>query len=291
MGKKLPVYEIIDFRGKRSAAFYANYLEEHVKAHSFTNLPHKHDFFLVMLVTAGSGWHEIDFVKYKVKSGTAFFMQPGQMHYWKLSGDIKGFVFFHSRAFYEERFFDSRLRDLPFFASYESNPTLTAAPAKLKKAEQLMKEIIHEFHDGGAFSSLKLHALVNLAYIEFARQGHNTKAKGTQGYLVHFDQFRQLIDRHFIELKSAGDYALKMNMTEKHLNRIVRECVGKTSTQLIADRIILEAKRLLMMRDMNVTQVGYELGYDDPSYFVRFFKKQTGLTPRAFLQKYKEEDR
>ncbi len=83
------------------------------------------------------------------------------------------------------------------------------------------------------------------------------------------------------------NYAFKLNITKKHLNRVAKSCIGKTSTQLISERIILEAKRMLIYSKLNVTQIGEELGYFDNSYFVRFFKKNVGITPFAFLVKYK----
>ena len=103
MSKSLPIYSINSFKKELTRKeFYANNFSDHVKEHRFTNLPHKHDFFLVVLVTKGSGWHEVDFVRYAVKQGSVFTLQPGQMHFWNLSADVDGFVFFHTKSFYEE---------------------------------------------------------------------------------------------------------------------------------------------------------------------------------------------
>ena len=78
-----------------------------------------------------------------------------------------------------------------------------------------------------------------------------------------------------------------MNLSEKHLNRISKECLNKTTSALIAERITLEAKRLLIHSKYTVTEVASELGYDDTSYFSRFFKKNCGETPIQFLSKYR----
>jgi AraC-like DNA-binding protein len=92
---------------------------------------------------------------------------------------------------------------------------------------------------------------------------------------------------YFKSKKYPHEYALLMNLSEKHLNRISKECLNKTTTDLIAERIILEAKRLLIHSKHTVTEVASELGYDDNSYFSRFFKKNSGETPVEFLNKYK----
>ena len=150
-----------------------------------------------------------------------------------------------------------------------------------------MKKITEEQKSVKAFKWQKIHSLINLVYIEMTRI-FNPKEKINNGtYLSKAEKFEELIDKHYKTMKYVRDYAGKLNITEKHLNRICRDCYNKTSTQLIAERIVLEAKRMLIYGKWNVTEIGAELGYNDPSYFVRFFKKNTGLTPHGFLKQYK----
>ena len=78
----------------------------------------------------------------------------------------------------------------------------------------------------------------------------------------------------------------KLNISEKHLNRIVKNCLNKTSSSLIQERVILEAKRMLMHSELNVTEISVALGFNESSYFIRFFKKKTGVTPMGFLNLY-----
>ena len=109
-----------------------------------------------------------------------------------------------------------------------------------------------------------------------------------QTYVRILRQFEDLIEDNFRSEKLVKQYAFKLNITEKHLNRVTKSCIGKTSTQLISERIILEAKRMLFYSKLNVSQIGEALGYFDNFYFVRFFKKNVGITPLAFLAKYKK---
>jgi len=288
MPKKLPVYDLHAF-GKDGPAndLYANHLGLHVKEHAFTNLPHKHDFYLTILVTKGSGWHEIDFKKYPVKPGRLFLMQPGQMHYWKLSGDIDGFVFFHSKAFYDEGFTAAKLKYFPFFRSFQSNPVVSLSPGRTTQLKELMAEIYGTYKSNDQYRLQKLHALVSLAYIEISGNYVKRGEAKNQTYLFKAQEFENLIETHFRDIRSAGEYADRLNISEKHLNRITRQCLNKTSTQLIAERIVLEAKRMLIHSGLNIAQTGYALGYSDKSYFTRFFKKNAGETPLAFLKRYK----
>ena len=99
-------------------------------------------------------------------------------------------------------------------------------------------------------------------------------------------QFEELVEENFKEMKFAKDYASKLNISEKHLNRIVKNCLNKTSSSLIQERVILEAKRMLMHSELNVTEISVALGFNESSYFIRFFKKKTGVTPMGFLNLY-----
>lgn len=288
MPEKLPVYDLDAFQEtENSPDFYINKLKPHVAAHAFTNLPHKHDFYLVMLVTRGSGSHEIDFEKYKVGPGSVFIMKPGQMHFWKLSQDIDGIVFFHSAAFFEAGFSISALRQFPFYNSSQALPALKIPTKSTPELQSLMLELLAEQKQQKQFKTQRLQALINLVYIFISRHYKTGTTIKNQTYLDQALAFENLIELHFKTVKSAGEFASKLNISEKHLNRITRTCFNKTSTQLIAERLVLEAKRMLIHTHLNVTEIADVLGYADTSYFVRFFKKNAGKTPLAFLNQYK----
>jgi AraC family transcriptional regulator, transcriptional activator of pobA len=94
--------------------------------------------------------------------------------------------------------------------------------------------------------------------------------------------FRQLIDKRFRELKLPREYASLLHITPNHLNAACQDLVGKTAGDLIRDRVILEAKRLLINADLSITGIAYELNFGDGSYFTKFFRKHAGVTPEEF---------
>lgn len=287
--KSLPVYKIKDFRKfSQEDAIYASELKLHVKNHDFTNSPHKHDFYFLVLITKGTGTHEIDFKKYPVKTGGLFLLRPGQMHNWKLSADCDGYIFFHSRDFYDAGFTSEHLQNFPFYASQHSTPTLLLKGKSFLTVKELLTQLLEEYQKNERFKLQKLRALVNLIYIEVSRLYTVSTEDVKENYQDKLKKFEALIDTYFREHKKANDYAGLMNVSEKHLNRISKTCLNKTSTDLISDRMILEAKRLLLQSKWSVTQIASELGFKDNSYFNRFFRKQTGETPMGFLNKYKK---
>lgn len=285
--KTIPVYSIRDFRKfSQQDAFYASPLKNHIRNHDFTNFPHKHDFFMVVLFTSGKGIHEVDFIKYTVHTGSLFVLRPGQMHNWKLSADCNGYIFFHTRNFYDEGFTHERVSDYPFYATGQGSPLFHLKGLSYSFISSYFRTVTDEYISDRAFKFQKLHALVNLIYIELLRLYHSDENNNSENYLSKLRQFEELIEKHYHQHLSASAYAKMMNLSEKHLNRICKLSIGKTSTDLIAERLVLEAKRLLIASKLNITQIAEKMGFADNSYFTRFFKKRTGKTPSEFLNNY-----
>ncbi|MEJ7682130.1 MAG: helix-turn-helix domain-containing protein [Segetibacter sp.] len=94
--------------------------------------------------------------------------------------------------------------------------------------------------------------------------------------------FQKLIDRHYKEKKLTKDYAAMLYVTPNHLNALSKDVMGRSAGELIRDRLLLEAKRLLVNAEMTVSEIAFELDFEDNSYFSKFFKKYVGLTPEIF---------
>jgi AraC family transcriptional activator of pobA len=285
---KLPVYKIQHFENAdHMADFYANDFVSHITHHHFATTPHKHDFYLTVLFTKGSGTHEIDFNTYDINPGSVFMMSPGQMHNWKTSKDIDGYVFFHTKDFYDTGFTKTGVNDFPFFQSLQNPPFIELHKTGIKKLKPLFGELVAEHEQKHYLKLEKIHTLVNLIYVELSRLYSVNIFVHNESYLAKIRTLENFIDKNFKTKKYPHEYADLMNLSEKHLNRMSKACLNKTTTELIADRIILEAKRLLTHSKQTVSEVANELGYDDNSYFSRFFKKHTNETPVQFLNKHR----
>ena len=214
MSNKLPVYSIASFQNQLDTnEFYANNFSNHVQNHHFTNLPHKHDFYLVVLITKGSGWHEVDFVRNTIEKGSVFMLQPGQMHYWELSSDIDGFVFFHTKTFFDEVYTTFKINNFPFFNSFYSNAEFSVSNDKLERLAVLMKELITETQLPAYFSKQKIHALLNLVYIEFSRGFIQENSTIQSAYLNKLLSFENEIELNYKSEKSVQFYANKLNIS------------------------------------------------------------------------------
>jgi len=217
-------------------------------------------------------------------------LNPGQTHYWELSHDADGIIFFHSQEFFDLAFSDRSVFDFPFFYSL-LNPSSLLLPKKEAASiflhfEQLLKEYLQP----GSMSSQMLTALLSCIYIELSRV--YTKMEGERlikqdVYSEYLRKLEILIDSHYREEKSPSAYAEMLHITTRHLNRLTHQMTGKSTTQLITERVLLEAKRMLVHDSGSLTNVACELGYEDYAYFSRLFKKWTGLTPSTFSETYR----
>lgn len=291
--EKTKVLNISQFSESEAATgFHADTLQQHLLTHhKDIALPHAHNFYLAVLFTNGSGIHEIDFRPYTVSSGALFFLTPGQTHHWQLSSDTEGYIIFHSREFYELHFAGSRLDYFPFFHSFHNSPAIYLTGAALKKITQLFGALLAESRSGGLFCREALVSLTDLLYIESARAYPDKNLAvldNTDNYYAKFRQFEALAGMHYKTEKSPAAYATLLNVSPRHLNRIVQAVTGKTATDVILDRVLLEAKKELVLRHSNFAQIAHGLGYEDYAYFSRLFKKKTGDSPSGFLMRYRQ---
>lgn len=290
--KTLPVYDIHNFAfGGKEGDFYSNKMSVHLKQHKHAIfVPHGHSFYLSVYFTNGTGTHEIDFNAYDIKPGAVFMLSPGQVHNWKLSKDIEGYIFFHTRQFYDLNFTYEKVENLPFFNCIHNSPMIQIPIPKQKSIESIYDQIVNEYEENQLKKFQKICCQLNILYIELSRFYLAENPTGTQNQtqLAQVRKFEMLIGANYKSIKFPKDYAGMMYISEKHLNRISKIILNKTSSELISDRIILEAKRMLMYGKESVSQIADELGYDDNAYFFRMFKKKAGQTPLEFLKEFRK---
>ncbi|SDI28383.1 helix-turn-helix domain-containing protein [Chryseobacterium jejuense] len=113
--------------------------------------------------------------------------------------------------------------------------------------------------------------------------------RSSQHYFLHQDihqkrvyQFIMLMDEHYKTERRAEFYASKMGISEKRINQILKEKMNKTITQLLHERVVVEAERMLISGELTIKEIAFDLNFEDPAYFSRFYKKQTGRTPEEF---------
>ncbi len=278
--------------GKNASDFYFNTLKNHlILGHRHIEKPHRHDFYAVVLFTQGKGIHEIDFQKYEVSAGSLFFLSPGQIHSWELSEDIDGYIFFSSQGFYEMHYVSQKLRNFPFFGSVSFPRKLQLDKVELQNNIHLFQELEKEHYGKQIMREGRILSLMSQIFINttrlFSKDMDTLSSSAGLSYFKHYQDFEDLIELHFTQQKSIGYYADLLGISSKHLNRVVQTTVQKTATEVITERVVLEAKRMLMYLNESLVEIAFRLGYEEYSYFVRVFRKSSGMTPTQFMRKYK----
>lgn len=289
--KKTTILDIKAFEDKATLEeFYCNRFDRHLeKNHREISIPHKHNFYLVVLFTAGTGFHEIDFIRFDVQRGSVFFLSPGQTHHWEFSTPANGFIFFHSDTFFELNFTQQRLSQFPFYYSSQNVPMVLLSEHQTEKMEKEFSALFNETTQIQLYRKQKIVQLMDGIYIDLARiylSETQTKQAVKTNYSQQIKMLENHINRHYKLQKSPSFYADQMHVSTKHLNRIVNESIGKTTSTLISERILLEAKRYLCNPSMNIVEIATELGFEDSAYFSRFFRKNEGMRPTEFRSKY-----
>jgi AraC family transcriptional activator of pobA len=246
---------------------------------------HRHDFFYILALKKGAGHHEIDFTPYEVCDNSVFFMRPGQVHQLTLNAGSTGFlVEFKTDFYYHDKLSNQLLRKA-------SNKNLCQLDAtRFKKLFSAATCIFQEYSDKQEGYQDVIRANLGIFFIELVRHRKDKKKSNdnvNQYMQQRLDEFSELLETHISNHKQVSQYADMMNISTYQLNAITKTTIGKTSSELINDYIILESKRYLLATANQVNQIAYHLGYEDVSYFIRFFKKRTGYSPETFRQNFK----
>lgn len=233
---------------------------------------HRHDFFFILALKKGMGTHEIDFTNYPIKDNVVFFLRPGQVHQLELKTGSTGFIMEFNTEFYEppKKIYNKN------FCQLDSDPF-----AKLQTILQYMFEE-HTNRQEGYTTILK--ANLTIFFTELLRQ---SITPGIQNKISTYQQerldaFLSLLEKHSAKHKQVAWYTDSMNLSAYQLNEITKSLLDKTASDIINDHIILEAKRYLLATTNQIKEIADHLGYEDVSYFIRFFKKHTGHAPEAF---------
>ncbi len=250
-------------------------------------LPHQLKFYNFIFFTEGSGKHFVDFNWYPVQKNSLVYLTKEQINAFQFSDHLKGFC-----IIFTEDFFISSFSHLPKdFIVRLFNPQLFSPILQIPAASDFINyfDLLRKEYDATepTYQKTILNSLfvILLSKAELIKQ-NQTFHINDSGKINLFQRFTNLIKNNFTQTRSAAFYAKELAVTYKYLNTICKKLINKTAKNVIDDFIILQAKRNLINSDIKSTALAYKLGFEDPTNFTKYFKKSTGLTPKAFKNLY-----
>ncbi len=284
----LPVYSLHNFSSpeRKSQQFQVEVFD--ANRHFSVKYPHRHDFFEVLYLARGSGFHVIDGNKYEIQPPCIFFMSPGQAHKIEFSSDIEGFIFIFTREFYLiNQTNPNRLIEFPFFFTIRQDnpPLLLSGQNNIQFLESLFEkgvaELARENYSADLLRSILDLILTFSATLYKSEENKFEKGKGH----IMVKRFFQLVEENYHQNLSVNEYADMLAITPNHLTQTVTSLTGKTSSQIVKAKQILEIKRLLAHSSLSVSEIASLLNFPDQSYFAKFFKRETGFSPLQYRAK------
>lgn len=244
--------------------------------------PHRLSFFALLLVTHGKGSHEVDLKKYSLQKGSMLKIAKGQVHAFQKKPEYDGYLLVFTESFIFNYFSKSSIALLSHLFNYHAVSPISINEelnqdflSDLLLEEKRIEDYAH--HNAVA-------ALLDFYLIRQERSGSTQKKlqNSESNRYGLFVRFKNLVEEQYSKTRNVKDYAEKLHISSRYLNTIVQEFTLNTAKTFIDNYVVLEIKRTIISTDKSLKEIAFDKGFDEVTNFTKFFKKKTGLTPKAF---------
>jgi AraC family transcriptional activator of pobA len=284
----IPRIDICSISESENEAFMIQKFSDYLKIHPNLMHAHRHSFFHLVFFTEGGGRHTIDFNHFNLFPNQIYFMVPGQVHAWNFEGNVDGFIVNFTKEFFQYFLnISDYITSFPFFKGSPKDSVLNLSQETGKLLIQKFTDIL----DQSVQHKVYKYDLIRVRLLEIfllIAQNNDQEKENSHTHMPNtlVQSYQDLIEKNYMNLRKPSEYARLLAVTPNHLNALTKEHLGMQAGEVIRDRIILEAKRLLINVDLSVSQIAYKLQFSDNSYFTKFFKKYVGINPEEFRKNY-----
>ena len=285
-------YSIGDFINDPESAAEFEILEFKKMAEPNVDDFHKHTFYEIIWTDAGVSKQFIDYQHYTVQPNSLFFISPNQIHHfeeWKpLTG---GTILFTEDFFLLNQNNKDKLFELSFLDNFYANPCLQLKKSNFIEIKNTINELLQEQSRADKNETI-IQSLLHLLVARIQRcidsKNQTTAPKRS---IILFKEFKSVLEKHYTQNNTAAYFADRINISTHHLNLISKSVTGKTASEIIRERRILEVKRLLTFTNQTVSEIAFNLNFIDSSYLAKVFKAETKMSPLEFKSKMSEKYR
>ncbi|SFJ40905.1 helix-turn-helix domain-containing protein [Olleya namhaensis] len=249
---------------------------------------HQLAFNMIVFYTAGQSRQLVDFVWHDVKKNTIIHLSKGQINAFQFSDGLEGYIILFTEDYLKKQINTLpkneviRLFNAHLFSPIIQVPEDSNVSNYIQLFFQEYSNIQEDYNQENTYSALYSIIFSKLERLKQYQTFHLKRSDKLNSFLA----FKSLLEIHFNTSRNADFYAKKLNITYKHLNSICKDLVTITAKQFIDAFVILEAKRLLINSEIKSTELAYSLGFEEPTNFVKYFKKHTGFTPNSFKKDF-----
>lgn len=257
-------------------------------------LPHRRGFYHVLYVSRGRVTHHIDFEPHTLSAGEYLFINQDQVHSHTINPRADGYLISFTEDFWIRNDIDLfSVVDYTLFNGYNNRPIVKAPTNKREYFQELLGEMLWEYETaendwmrGEVLRGLLRNFLIRAERLKRTQIAHQLGNK----YYHEFVLFIKLVRAHYSKTRNAEDFASMMSISSKKLNYIVQASTAKTTKAYIDDAITLQAKRSLANSDRAIGEISTEIGFDEATNFIKYFKKHAGITPKRFRKQLTEDN-
>lgn len=251
--------------------------------------PHRTGFYHVLWFQKGITHHLVDFKEITIEPNTILFLNKDIVHHFDTNGNFDGKAIMFTDSFFCKTETNTKyLRNSILF-----NDLFSVSKIKLKENkafEDLFALIIDESgNENDTFHSDILRNLLHnlLLKSERVRREQDFTEIKKDAHLDYVIMFKDLLEKEFRNMKQVSNYTDELIVSAKRLNQATSKVLGKTPKELIDERVMLEAKRLLVYTNESVKEIGFELGFEEPTNFIKYFRKHSDITPVEFREQFR----
>lgn len=285
--KHIPSLELMH-NGERVAFALRTMKEVNQHLKNQPDVPHRHNYYTVLWATCTTGTHMIDYKEFPIDPGVVFFVSPGQVHKVITEKEPEGYVLLFTEEFLNHNYIPREfITNLGLFSDMAATPPIQLDQKGTESLLHISKHIEDLFRSKDPYREEAIGAYLKLFLIECNTYVPSNRSENTQSLhssKLLLQAFKEIVEEKYSSRLKVADAATDLNVTPDYLNTIIKDSLGKTAKEYIQDRIVLEAKRLGVHTGLSTKEIAFELGFEDPSHFSRFFKNMENNSFTAFRQ-------
>jgi len=244
--------------------------------------PFRQGFYLISLTRTGKTRINVNTRDTTLDNQLLWFVVPGQVFSWVRDPSFEGY-----HLLFTEEFVRSTIPDLQAefpFLRFSENSIFHTTDQEQRWLELDMERMLSVFQNPHPYQEKVLEGMVvsmlynSKSIYERFKTSENQLSRGQ----VLTQKFRQLVNKLYIDSKNVGDYAERLSVTPNYLTTTVKQNTGKTPKDIIQNRVFLESKNMLAYSTLDISEIAYQLNFQEPTHFTRFFRKFSGTTPNKF---------